>query len=157
MLKIAIRPVTGKCPSCDDPRDVLFTYHDDVLAVAGVSYHHEFRDLLRFAGELRTLEQRRTGNTRLCSKNECSHFELRFTRTGGELIYSAQQIIEFGHDDDLKESVTYFGEVPSEAVGQFLTALIRNIESCQPGAAPNGGPAACAGNSEAPGGPPSVS
>jgi hypothetical protein len=108
----------------------VFSYEDDVLCVKGASFHHEYRDLVTFAEHLRALEQRRTGSAVLFSKAEDSVLRLQFARTGGELRYSAKHELRFSPDDaEFGESVTYFGQIPSESIGQFLSGLIREIES----------------------------
>lgn len=130
MVAFVVKPLSEPCRDCDDGREVAFSYEDDVLSVKSASYHHEYRDLLTFVQQLRALEQRRTGSAALFSKAEDSVFRLRFARTGGELRYSAKHEIRFNSDDaEFGESVTYFGEIPSESVGQFLSGLIREIES----------------------------
>jgi hypothetical protein len=130
MVEFVVKPLSKPCRDCDDGREVVFSYADDVLTVKSASYHHEYRDLLTFVEDLRTLEQRRTGSAVLFSKAEDSIFRLGFARTGGELRYSARHELRFNPDDaEFGESVTYFGEIPSERVAQFLSGLIREIES----------------------------
>jgi|GEM_PF-2581331 len=129
MLRFSVSGLSAPCPNCEDGRQVTFSYEDDVLSVKSVSYHHEYRDLLTFAEQLRTLERLRTGSAFIFSKAEDSVFRLRFVRTGGELGYSAKHELRFNPDDEgFGECVTYFGEIPSENVGQFLSELILQIE-----------------------------
>jgi hypothetical protein len=133
MLEFAVNPVAEKCPFCQDPREVVFSYTDDVVSVKGASYHHENGEILRFARDLRVLEQRRAGRACLVSKAEDSEFIVWFARTGGELRFSARHMIRSGAEADLEESVSYFGEVPSEHVGKFVGEWIGKIEMCQSG------------------------
>jgi ATP-dependent RNA circularization protein (DNA/RNA ligase family) len=129
MVEFIVKPLSEPCRDCDDGREVAFSYEDDLLSVRSASYHHEYRDLLTFAQHLRTLEQRRTGSAVLFSKAEDSIFRLGFARTGGELQYFASHVLRFHPDGaEFGESVRYFGEIPSESVGQFLSGLIREIE-----------------------------
>lgn len=129
MLKLSVSRLSAPCPNCEDGREVAFSYEDTLLSVKSVLYHHENRDLLTLAEQLRTLERLRTGSAVIFSKAEDSVFRLRFVRTGGELRYSAKHELRFNPDEEgFGECVTYFGEIPSEDVGQFLSGLILQIE-----------------------------
>ena len=59
-----------------------------------------------------------------CSVNEDSILKIKFNRTGVVLFYSGQHTIEYPADDEMfSKSISYFGEIPSEFAGKYLTDL----------------------------------
>lgn len=130
MINIRAHKPENECPECDDAREVIFTFSGDYVSCKDVSYHHERRDLLEFATRLRELDRAREGSASLVSKNENSVLKLKFLRAGGELGYSAEHEMDFAKDRDMFDTtLSYFGEIPSEDVGRFLTKLIDTMES----------------------------